>query len=290
MSKTIKFNLIVDGKNIRTLEDLKENFNIDDVYDLYERGILKKWLDVRGYKEESERLDALIAAKPNNISAIIIGLIKVFAPLDQDFNPQEEAYAQIFRVIKQARVEEAKRNEYEHNHVIEQYHLDYEMLKESIIVNCDNFDYIKICIKEISEKFAELFRLDYRKFFFDNVERAPLAVFAVLMNEELRNIFLKDEFINRRLNTLYSDNSVLLKIKNNLKVFKGTTQGMWQYLGEADQKNLVIRLSNGACRVGERRADNIDLSAEEINGTYKILQGLLFKSTSASLEVVYLEV
>lgn len=35
MAKNIKFNLIVDSKVVRTLQDLDDNFNINDVYDLY---------------------------------------------------------------------------------------------------------------------------------------------------------------------------------------------------------------------------------------------------------------
>ena len=31
MAKTIKFNLICDGKPVRTIEDLQENFSIEDV-------------------------------------------------------------------------------------------------------------------------------------------------------------------------------------------------------------------------------------------------------------------
>lgn len=46
MAKTIKFNLICDGHPIRTLEDLRENFSIEDVLEYYGNGLLEKWLRV----------------------------------------------------------------------------------------------------------------------------------------------------------------------------------------------------------------------------------------------------
>lgn len=290
MSKTIKFNLIVDGKSIRSLNDLKNNFNIDDIYDLYENGILKKWLDVRGYKKESEQLDQILAEKNADISTVIIGLIKIFSSIDENFNPKTEAYSQIFRAIKKSRLEEAKDNEFEYKNIIEQYHFDYEMLKESIIENNTSFDFIKSCVSELSEKFIGLFRLDYRQFYYEYIEKAPLAVFAVLMNNELRDLLLNDEAISWELSKQYSDIEVLQKLGDNLKTYRGSTQGMWQYIGQAGMKYLVIKLSDGACRVGEQHSLNIDISANEVNGYFKILDGLLFKSTSDSLEVVYLEV
>ncbi len=49
MAKTIKFNLILDDKPVRTIEELQENFCIDDILEFYEKGLLQKWLKVRGY-------------------------------------------------------------------------------------------------------------------------------------------------------------------------------------------------------------------------------------------------
>lgn len=51
MAKTIKFNLICDNKPIRTIEDLRENFSIEDVLEYYNNGLLQRWLLVRGYDE-----------------------------------------------------------------------------------------------------------------------------------------------------------------------------------------------------------------------------------------------
>lgn len=53
MPKTIKFNLNCDGASIRTNEDLREHFCIQDVLDYYKKGILARWLKVHGYNAGS---------------------------------------------------------------------------------------------------------------------------------------------------------------------------------------------------------------------------------------------
>lgn len=55
MAKTIKFNLICDDKPVRTIEDLQNNFSIEDVLSYYNNKLLQRWLEVRGYTEELER-------------------------------------------------------------------------------------------------------------------------------------------------------------------------------------------------------------------------------------------
>lgn len=52
MAKTIKFNLICDNKPIRKIEDLQNNFSIEDVLAYYNNKLLHRWLEVRDYKEE----------------------------------------------------------------------------------------------------------------------------------------------------------------------------------------------------------------------------------------------
>src|SRR5699024_9190739 len=75
MAKTIKFNLICDEKPVRTVEDLQNNFSIEDVLDYYRNGLLTRWLKVRGYIEELEKVNAI----PDEDSLEVIkALIKIF--------------------------------------------------------------------------------------------------------------------------------------------------------------------------------------------------------------------
>ena len=57
MAKTIKFNLICDNTPVRTIEDLQNNFSIEDVLNYYRNGLLCRWLKVRGYEEELKKVE-----------------------------------------------------------------------------------------------------------------------------------------------------------------------------------------------------------------------------------------
>lgn len=59
MAKTIKFNLICDNTPVRTIEDLQNNFSIEDVLDYYRNGLLCRWLKVRGYEEELKKVEEI---------------------------------------------------------------------------------------------------------------------------------------------------------------------------------------------------------------------------------------
>ena len=59
MIKLVKFNLLVDNKRCRSLEDLQNNFNLFDVLEHFERGKLEKWLKTRKYEEHYQQIRTL---------------------------------------------------------------------------------------------------------------------------------------------------------------------------------------------------------------------------------------
>ena len=75
MAKTIKFNLICDGNPVRTIEDLQNNFSIDDVLAYYNNQLLHRWLRVRGYDMDLEAVSAITSKEPIEI---IKELIRIF--------------------------------------------------------------------------------------------------------------------------------------------------------------------------------------------------------------------
>lgn len=70
--KQVKFNLYVDEQKIRTIAELEHHFNIDDLLEWYEQGILQKWLYVRGYKQQLEKIEAIAANEKMEIAKEII--------------------------------------------------------------------------------------------------------------------------------------------------------------------------------------------------------------------------
>ena len=56
--KTIKFDLPVDGVKVKNLDELREHFTVE-ILDLYQSGILLKWLQSRNFTEEFEAVSKL---------------------------------------------------------------------------------------------------------------------------------------------------------------------------------------------------------------------------------------
>jgi hypothetical protein len=64
MVKKIRFDLKLLGKNVGTLEELRENFELESILRYYHDGRLEKWLKSRNYSEEAQKV-AVIADADN---------------------------------------------------------------------------------------------------------------------------------------------------------------------------------------------------------------------------------
>ena len=82
----IKFNLNFGGEQIRTLDDLRDNFSIDDVLDVFNNGLLVKWLDVHNHKHELEKVNSIQAT---DARGILTELIRIFGISDDPYEIQE---------------------------------------------------------------------------------------------------------------------------------------------------------------------------------------------------------
>lgn len=59
MAKTIKISLPINGQRVRTIEELQDNFVIDELLELYKQKILHKWLKSRGYEQELQQIEKI---------------------------------------------------------------------------------------------------------------------------------------------------------------------------------------------------------------------------------------
>lgn len=76
----IKFNMDFRGEYIRNLEDLRNNFSVEDILEAYDNGLLVRWLDARGgYREELEQVQA-IKTKTATARGVLEELIRIFCP------------------------------------------------------------------------------------------------------------------------------------------------------------------------------------------------------------------
>lgn len=309
--KAIKFNIVVNDTVIRSLEQLKNNFNIDDVYELYTKGILQKWLLLKNEQQLAEQLDAI---QSTDIKEVISDILMLF---EYDKAEVENcSFAFVYRSEYKEKINEFMQGAQKYESTINEYHTDYNYLKQKLsnpqlfidyvphneddedfeeseeyhIQKAKEFSLVKTTVNEIADHYLQLFKLDVVSFFDEYMDDMPIVIMACMMNKKIVEVLLQDLYIKNQLETKYNNQSMLNGLDPHLMKYSGTTEGMWKYLGDKNKSYLVISMSNNGCRVGEQEALEVDFEYSEINGHYKLLKGLLFKSSSSTQYVNYLEV
>ena len=75
----VKFNLIFNGNPIRTLEELRENFSVEDALSDYQDGRLARWLETRWFRDELAQVQAIQATDRVGILAALVRIFDVKA-------------------------------------------------------------------------------------------------------------------------------------------------------------------------------------------------------------------
>lgn len=168
MAKAIKFNLPLNKKPVRDLEDLRENFNIDDLLEAYHGGLLQRWLEVQGLIEEKTKLERIFSVdnidKNNHEIHIAKELCKIFK-LDFDSQGIEAAiYPFIFRKNNADRLDKLQKADFKTKEVIKNYHAGYENLCAEMEKQSDNYAFLKPAVAEMWRDYNGLLFMDFDRF------------------------------------------------------------------------------------------------------------------------------
>ena len=87
MAKT-RFNLNYNGKAIRYIDELRENFSVEAVLEDYQNGRLDRWLEARWFHNELEKVRAIRTTEPCEILSALIHVFKVEIKPDDAATPQ----------------------------------------------------------------------------------------------------------------------------------------------------------------------------------------------------------
>ena len=136
MAKTIKFNLICDNKPIRTIDDLQDNFCIEDIFDYYENGLLLKWLKVRGYDKQAEEVSKIGEEESEKI---ISKLIEIFEIEKTD----RELINEIFKVRIARGQKRSGDTRILYEDIAKYYKTDFESLMKNLIDKNTSIDIVK---------------------------------------------------------------------------------------------------------------------------------------------------
>lgn len=306
MAKVIKFNLICDDKPIRNIEGLQENFCIEDVLKYYQNGLLLRWLDVRGYAKEYKKVTEI---KETELLEVAKALIKIFDIEADEKKVEQDIYMIQFLDERKQLCELYRQSDFKVKNIIDDYRMGYQQLVDDIIANSDDIAKIKVDISEIMSNYKWAMDLNHRELFKSLYEnRLILAIMCLLMHEQARKYYLPFEFreedftdegdikVNPDKKDMYDDicemlNGVSFKdyLGDNLKSFKGATDGYWKDLETSEKKYMVISMSNGAYVRSAGEKDG-DLSSGDVKNKFLILDGIDFKSNYSGYELLYMEV
>lgn len=292
MAKTIKFNLICDEKPIRTIEDLQNNFSIEDVLTYYNNKLLHRWLSVRGYDAE---LKAVSAITTDDSIEIIKELIHIFNVETDEKKVEESIYMFQYQEERRQTYEIYKIENYNVVNIIEDYEHDYLQLVRGILMNPNDVSLIKANIAEMVSNYDWVFELNHRELFWDLMKRSPLGVMCLLMNEESRKYYLpggdnedKKRMFQAICNLIeQSDFEKLLR--GNLITFSGMTDGYWKDLEPKGKKFMIVSMEIGDF-VRSAGKSGGDLTGSDIKNAFVILDGIDYKSNYSSHKLRYMEV
>ena len=318
MAKTIKFDLIVNGESIRTLDELRNNFSIEDMLEVHFRGLLSKWLYVWGYEKELEQVKRITGRKNGEV---IVQLIKIFDIEIENNKIKEGLQILHFKNAKKFLLDKYETLDFKAQSVIDDYHGGYTNIINTIINNKSNMPEIKACISKIEESYIHLFNYNYYELFQKLMKRAPKAIFAILMNESLRiyyapparcfeNCDLDQAFL--AMGELYSEDGVFSNItgmnvlynqllsvmkkdwlktelQGDIKSFSGHTDGYWRDVEPMDRRFLILSVEPGNY-IRNTGAYGQQISSDTINSGFIITDGIDYKSNNEKHELLYLEV
>lgn len=290
MAKTIKFNLLCNGKSIRNLDDFRNNFNIEDVLRYYNNGILIKWLEVRGYLKELEDVTKI---DTNNISDLILSLAKIFEVTDDYDKIKENLYIYTYENELKKLIREQYAVSKEYNDIIKYYHNKYNELIDEIIDNPNDKSIIKSSVAILVNDYIKLLEIDAKRVFDLLLKQAPLAIYTMLTHDYARRVFLGNEYFKEQLsnniNSLSARKMLVSQTNDSIKLFQNITDYYWKDLVERNTKVLIIYMGKGTFvrssgKIGE------EITAEEAMKNFSILNGLDYKNNNIENELLYMEV
>lgn len=305
MAKTIKFNLICDGYPARTIEDLQNHFSVEDLLEYFENGLLVKWLDVRRYTEELEKVRSLKGREKDPLR-IIEELIKIF-DIEEDESVIKEAISDLkLKRNRESIVSSYTKGEHEVSVILENYHKKYTHLISGLVAAKDDVSVIKSHIRELATNYYEIFKLIYRELFYMMYdENCWLGIMLLLADKRTRDFYIPttEELLQATSSHKYKDKKDMFNLICNwlrteefskamgehLKTAATYTNGEWKNI-EARGKNYMIIRMQASEHIRAAGNTDEDLEYYDIANKFIILNGIDYKSTKAADVLYYMEI
>lgn len=314
MAKTIKFNLICDGQPVRTIEDLQENFSVEDMLGYFESGLLLRWLKVRDYKDEYKEVSEISTKDDLEIAK---KLIKIFNVETDEKEIAKDVYMLQFLKERSQKISKYDSNRLETDEIVKDYTKEYADLVKEIMDNSDDISRIKANITEIVNNYKPVLQLNYRELFWKMADRDYLLVImCFLMNSVTRKYYLDagqpendkknmDTTIKKDKEEIYkkicsyfepsadiyksTEDDIVKVLGDNVSVFDGKTDEYWKDLEVKCKKYMILGIGTRD-KVRAAGDHNGDLSYDDVNNKFPIVDGIDYMSNSTTSKLMYMEV
>ena len=316
MAKTIKFNLKCDNASIRTLDDLREHFCIQDVLNYYKNGLLARWLDVQGYAEEHEKINDI---KPSSDKALVYQISKIL-----NVECDENVIKESLTIIEYEKNNDSIHQKYadgldKEYDILKSYQTRYEELLNKIVENRVDYSKIKAATRILIKDFSWMLDLDFENLFYKMKNLAPLALFCFVSFDELRKYYIPELIVSadgkesldvdakyediekrryyenkRRMydcmcKFLLQEETLKRILKDNLKIFSENTDSYWKDIEPDESKRFMILFMGSESRIRALKDKGTELRSGDVNNKFVILKGIDFKNNYNN-SLLYMEV
>lgn len=306
MAKTIKFNLICDDTPIRTIEDLQEHFCIDDILPYYRKGLLQRWLEVRGYADYSEKIKAIKAKAP---SEIIFALAQIFNIPANAEQVKKDTYIWELRSQRAAQLQAEAAANVDAQKKVTEYLLGYAKWVTALDNAGNDPSLVQAIVTGITEEYPLALAMCHRALFWKFLDKAPLVIMRLLMDRRSRDYFLP-VFQSNQDGTIISDMgaqsdknemyqalceriklpSYQQKLGDSLITVVGMTEGgSWKNLVKKNRKVMVISMEGTSLVRGAGDAYG-EMGPNRVINQFPIFDGLDYKCRENSRKLLYMEV
>lgn len=317
MAKTIKFNLKCDGSSIRTLDDLREHFCVQDVLGYYKSGILARWLKVQDYIDEFDKVNTINADTEEKILIQLVDILGV----DLDNNSIRDAVSILDYERKNGKFYESYAKGIENeSKVINDYLLNYNDLVKEIIKNKEDFSVIKATLATLVKNYKGILKMDFRNLFYKMHSSAPLALIAFVVTKELQKNILpewittedgneiwdveekkvedplharhlreKREMYDMLCDLVAGEKEMRTLLGDKLKCNSQNTEGHWVEIESDERKRYLIFSMQQGCKVRSLKNKDEVFRANDINRLFVVLNGIEY-SNGYNYKLFYMEV
>lgn len=236
--KKIKFALLLGDKPCRSLDNIRDNFNAEDIIKNFDNGVLLKWLKIYNLDELYSKASLIDKNSGNKLNELLDLFFEDKAKKEELLKNYKKEKERKIKEEKQ-RIEEEKRLEAENKKRLEEeYKKNYESVVKSIIKKKKDYDFIKNAISENNKILMENYSDFFEKL---KSKECIFGILSVLANADTRDYFLNDK-------------SIMKSIKDN--VIKGIDRPSLTNLNKEIDKCLAVNTNKGIYK------KNIDLFAE----------------------------